>query len=153
MADKLGCLMNVNKTQSTSTNASNVKRGGINCCVPHCTNNGLKNSGISFHKIPKDEALQKNGSNFLKLKGYRTLVPTIECACSSHFPGGKNTCLNNIPTELTAPEHAKTRRQLFRQEFDTPKEWEDELLNLNSNSELVEREDLELSSVVYSHYK
>ena len=81
---------------------------------------------------------KKNGSNFLKLKGYRALVPTIECARSSHFPGDKNTYLNNIPTELTAPEYAKTRRQLFRQEFDTPKEWEDELLNLNSNSELVE---------------
>ena len=119
MADKPGYLMNVNKTQSTSTNAWKVKRGGINSCVPHCTNNGLKNSGISFHKI---RLYKKNGSNFLKLKGYRTLVPNIECACSSHFPGDKNTYLNNIPTELTAPEHAKTRRQLFRQEFDTPKE-------------------------------
>ena len=147
MADKPGCSTNLNKTQSTSTNASKVKRGGINCCVPHCTNNSLRNSGISFHKIPKDEALQKKWVKLLKTKGLQDIGPNYR-VCSSHFPGGKKTYLNNIPTELTAPKHAKTRRQLFRQEIDTPKECEDELLNLNSNSELVERENLELSSVV-----
>ena len=75
------------------------------------------------------------------------MVPTIEYVQVT-FQEVKKTYLNNIPTELTAPKHAKTRRQLFRQEIDTPKECEDELLNLNSNSELVERENLELSSVV-----
>ena len=61
MADKPGCSTNVNKTQRTSTNASKVKRSRINFCAPYCTNNSLRKSGISFHKIPKDEALQKNG--------------------------------------------------------------------------------------------
>ena len=65
---------------------------------------------MSFHKIPKDEALQKKMS---KTKGLQDIGPNYR-VCSSHFPEGKKTYLNNIPTELTAPKHAKTRRQLFR---------------------------------------
>ena len=145
MADKPGCSTNLNKTQSISTNASKVKRGGINCCVPHWTNNSLRNSGISFHK--RMRLYKKKWVKLLKTKGLQDIGPNYR-VCSSHFPGCKKTYLNNIPTELTAPKHAKTCRQLFRQEIDTPKECVDELVNLNSNSELVERENLELSSVV-----
>ena len=37
--------------------------------------------------------------------------------CSTHFPGGKKTYLNNIPTELTVRQNVKARRQLFRPEI------------------------------------
>ena len=70
MEDEPSCLTNVCKPQideRLSTNVNKVKRGGINCCVPHGTNNNLKNSGISFHKIPKDEVLQKKWVKLLKV--------------------------------------------------------------------------------------
>ena len=62
--------------EGLTTNVNKAKRGGINCFVARCTKN-TKNFGILFHKIPKDEILQKYGSNYLKRKGYEALVQTI----------------------------------------------------------------------------
>ena len=62
MEDEPSCLTNVFEPQideGLPTNINKVKCDGIDCCVPHCTNNSLKYSGISYHKIPKDEVLQE----------------------------------------------------------------------------------------------
>ena len=149
MEDEPSCSTNIYKPQVdlASTNVNKLKRGGINCCVPHCTNNSLKNSGISFHKIPKDEVLQRKWVKLLKTKGLRDIGPNYR-VCSSHFPGGKKTYLNNIPTELAEPKLVKTRRQLFRPEVETLEKCEDKALRLNNKeSEPAESEIVEISQV------
>ena len=147
MEDEPSCSTNIYEPQvdSASTNVNKLKRGGINCCVPHCTNNSLKNSGISFHKIPKDEVLRKKWVKLLKTKGLRDIGPNYR-VCSSRFPGGKKTYLNNIPTELATPTLLKTRRQLFRPEVKTLEKCEDKALRLNiKESEPAESEIVEIS--------
>jgi hypothetical protein len=89
MGDEPSTSKNVDNIQvNLRTSACKVKHGGINCCVPHCTNNNIKNPEISFHKIPKDEALQKKFVKLLKTKGLKNIGPNSRVS-SSHFPGGR----------------------------------------------------------------
>ena len=49
---------------SEDNSKSTSYRGGRNCCVPHCGNNSHRNDLLSFHRIPKDEILEKSGLRY-----------------------------------------------------------------------------------------
>ena len=86
MGDEPSTSKDADDTQVETT--CQVKRGGINCCVPQCTSNNTKNPELSYHKLPKDEALQKKWVKLLKTKGLMNIRQNAR-VCSTHFPGGK----------------------------------------------------------------
>lgn len=105
-ADKLAQQLEYEKSKSCTGSY-----GGKNCCVPQCKNNSLKNPELSFHKIPKNCVLQTKWIKLLKTKGLCSISPHYR-VCSVHFPGGKKTYTNNIPTLLTINQSQKPRRRI-----------------------------------------
>ncbi|KXJ07684.1 uncharacterized protein LOC110250208 [Exaiptasia diaphana] len=70
--------------------------GGTACCVPTCKNSTKRNSNLSFHKFPKAKKLR---SEWVHLIGRKDFVPNEHHrVCSEHFPGGKKSYINNVPT-------------------------------------------------------
>ena len=72
-----------------------------------------KNPALSFHKIPKDEALRKKWVKLFKTKGLCNPSDN-HLLCSAHFPGGIRTYDNNIPTILDIRKHLKQRRIIVK---------------------------------------
>ena len=66
-----------------------------------------KNPALSFHKVPKDEALRKKWIKLCNPSDSHLL-------CSAHFPGGIRTYDNNIPTILDIRKHLKQRRIIVK---------------------------------------
>ena len=110
-------------------------RGEKNCCVPQCGNNSRKNPLLSFHKIPKDESLRKKWTKLLKTKGLCN--PTNNhLVCSAHFPGGKKTYDNNMPTIFDTTKPLKQRRLIVKRELCNLSE-----ANETSSTDIVTTED------------
>ena len=68
--------------------------GGTTCCVPNCSSNNLRTSGLSFHKFPKERTLKET---WLNLLGISKQPLKSHKVCSLHFPGGKKV-LGALPT-------------------------------------------------------
>ena len=113
MDDKPGTSKDTNEQQQKDRTPKNS--GGKNCCVPHCKSNSRKNPELSFHRIPKDETLKKKWIKLLKTKGLCNPNP-FNVVCSAHFPGGKKTYENNIPSLLETNKSIKTRRALMKKD-------------------------------------
>ena len=72
--------------------------------------NNIKNPELSFHKLSKDETLQRKWEKFLKTKGLMNIRQNSR-VCSTHFPGGKKHIW------VTFCQNVKVRRQLLRPEI------------------------------------
>lgn len=86
-----------NGSSSTKLNSEAKKcGGGSSCCVTFCKNNTKRNTNLSFHKFPKDKTLRNTWIHWV---GRHNFIPKDHHrVCSEHFPGGKKTYLNNVPT-------------------------------------------------------
>ena len=84
--------------------------GGFTCCVPNCFNNSKRNRNISFYAFPNGKSkekqlLKKRWIHFISRKDFK---PTAgHRVCSEHFPGGKKTYMNNVPTVTPKTANAK----------------------------------------------
>ena len=85
--------------------------GGTTCCVPGRKNSTKRNRNISFHKFPKNQKLRKEWIHWI---GRQNFSPNEHHrVCSEHFPGGKKSYLNNVPTltpKLLKPTPTKPRQ-------------------------------------------
>lgn len=73
-----------------------ARGGGTACCIPGCGNSTRRNPSLSFHRFPKDQRLR---NTWIHRIGRSAFTPNDHHrVCSEHFPDGKKTYLNNIPT-------------------------------------------------------
>ncbi len=84
--------------------------GGRTCCVPNCNNNSRRKPELSYHRMPKEPKLRKTWIKLLKTKGLCN-PDANHYVCSAHFPGGKKTYTNNIPTIFTLDTNLPTKRR------------------------------------------
>ena len=89
--------------------------GGYTCCVPGCSSNNNRNPELSFYNFPNGKSkesieLRKRWINLISRKDFS---PTIgDRVCSLHFPGGRKTYTNLLPTivpKATRPTPTKPR--------------------------------------------
>ncbi len=89
--------------------------GGYTCCVPGCSSNNKKSPELSFYNFPNGKSkesieLRKRWINLISRKDFS---PTIgHRVCSLHFPGGRKTYMNRLPTivpKATRPTPTKPR--------------------------------------------
>ena len=89
--------------------------GGYTCCVPGCSSNNKRNPELSFYNFPNGKSkesieLRKRWINLISRKDFS---PTIgHRVCSLHFPGGRKTYMNQLPTivpKTTRPTPTKPR--------------------------------------------
>ncbi|MCP4923277.1 MAG: THAP domain-containing protein, partial [bacterium] len=98
----------VDGPNSTSRRSGGL--GGFTCCVPNCFSNSKKNKNLSFYAFPNGKSkekqlLRKRWTHFISRKDFK---PTIgHRVCSEHFPGGKKTYMNNVPTVTPKTANAK----------------------------------------------
>lgn len=88
--------------RKVKSSRSRVKSGGgFTCCVPGCSNNHKRNPELSFYNFPNGKSqeskeLRKKWINLIPRKDFS---PTMgHRVCSEHFPGGKKTYMNRLPT-------------------------------------------------------
>ena len=84
--------------------------GGRTCCVPNCYDNSRNRPDISYHKLPKEPTLRRKWSKLLKTKGLCNPGEN-NYVCSDHFPWGKKTYENNIPTMLSSETCQPAKRR------------------------------------------
>ena len=71
--------------------------GGTACCVPLSTNSTKRSPELSYHKFPRNKKLRTTWIHWI---GRKDIIPNEHHRlCSEHFPGGKKTYTNHIPTE------------------------------------------------------
>ena len=113
-------LNNSESQCSSQLSSSNFTRrsggaGGYTCCVPDCSSNHKRNPELSFYSIPsgKSEESKELRKRWINLISRRDFSPTIgHRVCSLHFPGGRKTYLNQLPTivpKATRPTPTKPR--------------------------------------------
>ena len=84
--------------------------GGFTCCVPNCFNDSKRNRNISIYAFPNGKSkekqlLKKRWIHFISRNDFKPMVG--HRVCSEHFPGGKKTYMNNVPT--VTPKTAKAK--------------------------------------------
>lgn len=96
--------------EKTLEEKSKSRGGGTACCVPLCTNSTKRNPQLSFHKFPKEKKLRQSWVHWI---GRKEFYPNeYHRVCSEHFPGGKKTYENNIPSispKLIKPKQSQPR--------------------------------------------
>ena len=70
--------------------------------VPYCFSNSKKDKHLSFYSFPdgKSKGKQLLRKKWLHMVSRKDFAPTNggHRVCSKHFPGGKKTYMNNVPT-------------------------------------------------------
>ena len=78
------------------------RRGGYTCCVPYCFSNSKRVKHFSFYSFPDGKSKEKQLllKKWLHMVSRKDFVSTNggHRVCSKHFPGGKKTYMNNVPT-------------------------------------------------------
>ena len=85
---------------SISTNQSGGS-GGYTCCVPGCSSNNKRNPELSFYNFPNGKSKEsiELRNRWINLISRKDFSPTIgHRVCSLHFPGGRKTYMNLLPT-------------------------------------------------------
>ena len=83
-------------TGSLKEKTERKRGGGTACCVPTCKNSTKRNPNLSFHKFPKAKKLR---SEWVHMIGRKDFLPNEHHrVCSEHFPDGKKSYINNVPT-------------------------------------------------------
>ena len=75
--------------------------GGFTCCVPGCFNNNKKNPELSFYNFPNGKSPESRElrKKWIHLISRKSFTPTLgHRVCSQHFPGGRKTYMNCLPT-------------------------------------------------------
>ena len=84
------------------------RRGGYTCCVPYCFSNSKKDKHLSFYSFPDGKSKEKQllRKKWLQMVSRKDFVPTNGGyrVCLKHFPGGKKTYINNVPTLIPKTE-------------------------------------------------
>ena len=101
--------MEDNPSTSQGMHKKGARQWKTQCCVPQCNNNSTRNPELSFHKIPKNKDIKKKWVRVLKTKGLLNPLPNQK-VCSEHFPIGKKTYENNVPTVFQKQLNARSRK-------------------------------------------
>ena len=108
--------MEDNPSTSQGMHKKEARQWKTKCCVPQCNNNSVRNPELSFHKIPKNKDIKKKWFRVLKTKGLLNPLPNQK-VCSEHFPNGKKTYENNVPTIFGTQSTARSRKTPTIREF------------------------------------
>ena len=90
-----------NSSSSADKSKSGGGVGGFTCCVPGCFHNNNKNPELSFHAFPngKSQEAKELRKKWIHLVSRKDFSPTTgHRVCSEHFPGGRKTYMNRLPT-------------------------------------------------------
>ena len=120
--------MEDNPSTSQGMHKRQARQWKTYCCVPQCDNNSERNPELSFHKMPKSKEIKRKWVRVLKTKGLLNPRPNQK-VCSEHFPDGKKTYENNVPTIFGAQSATRSRKTPTIREFKP----ETEVVNMRPN--------------------
>ena len=86
---------------STSTTKRSGGADGFTCCVPGCFTNNKRNPELSFYNFPNGKSKEsvERRKKWINLISRKDFSPTTgHRVCSLHFPGGRKTYMNQLPT-------------------------------------------------------
>ena len=101
--------MEDNPSTSQGMHKRQTRQWKTYCCVPQCSNNSEKNPELSFHKMPKNKEIKRKWVRVLETKGLHNPCPNQK-VCSEHFPDGKKSYENNVPTVFGAQSATRSRK-------------------------------------------
>ena len=121
--------------------------GGFTCCVPHCFSNNKRDRHLKFYEFPSGGSKEKQllRKKWLHCISRKDFKPTsAHRVCSLHFPEGKKTYLNNIPsitpkTESRKPVKERATFKARNRVFEAKSGNSDENVDPKKNTEDIEQ--------------